>query len=169
MREHAITIQKEPPYRFDSFNFQFHRARSATFATHSEPKQTCHRHRESEIQDPSETLARWGYRNRRAGGRLMTYQIAVLHERMWRSAIKATQNTRAIDGCGSAADQRGHRSALDASRYGEKTSTHSDHDGAFGGGGNRRWHNWLGQCSSGPPILVVQQSWLRPNLATAQT
>ena len=68
---------KEPPYRFDCFNFQFHRARSATFATHSEPKQTCHRHRESEIQDPSETLARWGYRNRRAGGRLMTYQIAV--------------------------------------------------------------------------------------------
>jgi hypothetical protein len=39
---------------------------------------------------------------------------------------------RAIDGGGSAADQRGNRSAFDAPRYGAKTSTPSNHGGAFG-------------------------------------
>src|SRR5262249_58928301 len=46
----------------------------------------------------------------------------------------------AIVGGSSAADQPGHRSALDAPRFGEKTFARSDHHDAFGDGGNRRWH-----------------------------
>ena len=63
---------------------------------------------------------------------------------------------RAIDGGSSAADQRGHRSAFDAPRYGEKTSARSDHGGAFGDGGNRRWPAGLRQWSCGPPVFCAR-------------
>jgi hypothetical protein len=63
---------------------------------------------------------------------------------------------RAIDGGGSAADQRSHRSAFDAPRYGKKTSARSDHGVAFGDGGNQRWYDRVRQWSRGPPVFCAR-------------
>jgi len=62
----------------------------------------------------------------------------------------------AIDDGSSAANQRGDRSAFGAPRYGKKTSAHSDHDDAFGDGGNQHWYDWLRQWSRWPPVFCAR-------------
>src|SRR5262249_16918476 len=63
---------------------------------------------------------------------------------------------RATDGGSSAAHQRGHRSAFDTPRYGEKTSAPSAHGGALGHGGNQRWPSGLRQWSCGSPVFAAR-------------
>ncbi len=83
-------------------------------------------------------------------------KVSGLHERMWRSAIKATQDNAPLMASRSAADQRSHRSAFDAPRYGEKTFARSDHGGPFRDGGNRRWSARLRQWSCGSPVFCAR-------------
>src|SRR5262249_39336516 len=46
--------------------------------------------------------------------------------------------------------------AIDAPRFGEKTFARSDHDDAFGDGGNRGWHVGLRQWSCEPPVFCAR-------------
>ena len=77
-------------------------------------------------------------------------KVSGLHERMWRSAIEATQGNAPLMAVVLPAI---NESAFGAPRYGEKTSAHSDHGDAFGDGGNRSWHDWLWQWSCWPSVF----------------
>ena len=83
-------------------------------------------------------------------------KVSGLHGRMWRSANKATQDNAPLMAGRSTADQRGHRSAFDAPRYGEKTPAPSDHGDAFGDGGNRRWPAGVRKRPCGPPVFSAR-------------
>ena len=80
-------------------------------------------------------------------------KVSGLHERMWRSAIKATQDNAPL-------------MAVVLPPINEVIDLHSthlamarrhlpvaDHGGAFGDGGNQRWHDGLRQWSCGPPVF----------------
>jgi hypothetical protein len=86
---------------------------------------------------------------------LLLAKVSGLHGRM-EIGDQGHSGQRATDGGSSTADQRGHRSAFDAPRYGEKTPAPSDHGDAFGDGGNRRWPAGLRKWSCGPPVFSAR-------------
>ena len=79
-------------------------------------------------------------------------KVSGLHERMWRPAIRATQDNAPL----MAVVLPPINEVIDASRYGEKTLAPSAHGGAFGDGGNRRWPAGLRQWSSGAPVFSAR-------------
>src|SRR6516165_8134991 len=82
-------------------------------------------------------------------------KVGGLHERMWRSAIEATQGNAplmavVLPAINEVIDLHSVHLAI-----GEKTSAHPDHGDAFGDGGNRSWHDWFWQWSCWPPVFCT--------------